>query len=153
MPGVVIHPATGEVLDLEAPTETLARWLSEARELDREMRVEKIKVVNELLSRMDTDAAYTVRTERFDITGDGPEPPKEYDARGLRVALAEFVEAGVITQDALDRAVEVVPTYKPRAAGLNALRRLPGSIGEVIDRHSRPKEDHRRNVSVKPRKP
>lgn len=148
---IVVHPATGEILELDASTEMLARWLTEARELDERMREEKRRVVQELLARMDRDAQYTVRAGDMEIKGDGPAPPTEYDAEPLRRELEEFVDAEVISQDALDRAVEIVHVYKPRANGLKALVRQGGQLAEIVERHGRPKENHERRVSVKPR--
>jgi hypothetical protein len=75
----------------------LARWLLEARELDDAMRTEKRRVQGELLARMDREASYTVHTGEFELKGDGPEPPTAYDAGALRTALAEFVDAEVIS--------------------------------------------------------
>jgi hypothetical protein len=148
---IVIHPATGEILELDASTETLACWLTEARELDERMREEKRRVVQELLNRMDRDAQYTLRAGDMEIKGDGPASPTEYDAEPLRAALEEFVDGEVISQDALDRAVEIVPVYKPRANGLKALVRQGGQLAEIVERYARPKENHERRVSVKPR--
>lgn len=148
--GIVIHPVTGEVTDLNGPTEALAHWLSEARELDRLMRIEKQRITDELLARMDREASYTLRVGDLEIKGDGPKPPVEYEAEALRDALQEYVDAEVITAEALERAVERQPIiYKPRAQGLQALERLGGGVAQVIQRHARPKEDYQRRVSVK----
>lgn len=150
MAEIVVHPSTGEVLDLGAPTEQLARWLVEARELDEAMRSEKRRVVAELLSRMDREARYTLRIGDLELKGDGPEPPTEYDAQELREALTEFVDGDVISQEALDRAVEPVVTFKPRANGLKALLRQGGELAETINRHARPRDNYDRRVGVKP---
>lgn len=150
MSNIVVHPATGEILGLDADTADLARWLSEARELDRLMRIEKQRVTEELLDRMDREASYTLRAGDLEIKGDGPIVPTEYDAPALYVALQDYVEAGVITEEALERAVEPQPvTYKARAQGLKALARLGGGIVDVIDLHAQPKENFARRVSVK----
>jgi hypothetical protein len=149
--GIVINPATGEVLSLDEPTEILARWLSETRELEERLREEKRRVTRELIDRMDRDASYTLRAGDLEIKGDGPEAPTEYDAEALYAELKEFVDSEAITEDALARAVEPVVTYKPRAGGLNALRKRGGSIADAIERHSRPKENYERRVSIKAR--
>lgn len=150
MADIVVHPATGEVLDLQrADLEQLGRWLLEARELDEQMRSEKRRVVAELLSRMDREARYTLRAADLELKGDGPEAPIEYDVLPLRQALAEFVEAEVITQEALDRAIEPVTVYKPRANGLKPLVRQGGPLAETIAHYASPKESYERRVSVK----
>jgi hypothetical protein len=148
--GIVIHPATGEITVLNAPVAELARWLAEARELDRQMKIEKQRITDELLARMDSEASYTLRSGGLEIKGDGPVPPTEYDAQALYTSLQEYVEAGVITKDALERAVVPQPvTYKARTQGLKALEKLNGGIVQAIQRHARPTEDYRRRVNVK----
>ncbi|MCW3018622.1 MAG: hypothetical protein JWN10_930 [Solirubrobacterales bacterium] len=150
MADIVIHPSTGEVLDLDASTEDLARWLVEARQLDEAMRAEKRRVVSELLARMDRDASYTLRVGDLELKGDGPAPPMEYDAVELRAALSEFVEAEVISSDALDRAIEDEQKLRPRVNGLKALMRQGGPLAETIERYAHPKEGHERRLSVRP---
>lgn len=149
MAEIVVHPSTGEVLELDAPTEQLARWLVEARELDEAMRSEKRRVVVELLNRMDREARYTLRVANLELKGDGPEPPTDYDGEQLREALAEFVAAEVISQEALDRAIEPVTTFKPRANGLKPLIRQGGQLPQVIAQYAAPREGYERRVSVK----
>ena len=152
MDELVIHPFTGEVLDLDSPTEHLARWLQEQRDQEQVLREEKNRVQRELLRRMDLEANYTLRAGEFEIKGDGPQTPLEYDGQGLREALDDYVKAGFISRSAVDRAVEPVTAYKVKAAGVNALRKLEGStIPAVIDRYAAPKEGYVRRVSVKAR--
>jgi hypothetical protein len=145
---LVIHPATGEVISLDGDTAPLARFLTEVRELEQQLRDEKRIVTRELIDRMDREARYTLHTDGLDIKGDGPKIPTDYEAEPLRAELQEFVEAEVITQEALDRAVEPITTYKARAQGLNALRGLGDQFAAVIDRHAHPKENYERRVSI-----
>ncbi|HEY1690020.1 MAG TPA: hypothetical protein VGF95_14290 [Solirubrobacteraceae bacterium] len=147
---LVIHPATGELLDLDqASTDQLGHWLLDARELDQRVREEKRAVTQEILARMDREARHTFHGSDLELKGDGPKIPTEYDATPLRAELQEFVDGQVISPEALDRAIEVQEVLKPRAEGLNALRALGGPIAECVERHAHPKERHERKVSVK----
>jgi hypothetical protein len=149
--GIVIHPGTGQMLRLDAPTEELATWLTEIRREEQQLREEKRRVTHELIARMDREASYTLRTGDLEIKGDRPTPPLDYDAPGLYEKLREYVEAEVITQEALHRAIEPVVTLKAHARGLDALRRLGGPIVEVIEQHAQPRENYERRVNIKPR--
>lgn len=148
-PEIIVHPATGEILDLGGETGDLVRWLQEVREMEAQIRDVKRLVTRELIARMDRDARYTLQAGGCTVKGDGPTPPTVYDGEQLRHALAEYVEAEVITADALDRAVEVTQEYKPRAVGINALKRLGGGVAETIEQHARPKENYERRVMIK----
>ena len=148
---IIVHPLTGEVLDLDEPTECLAAWLQQTREGEEQLRAEKQRVQEEIIRRLDFEGKCSATIGEFEIKADGPAPPTEYDARALRDALAEYVEAEAISQDALDRAVEVIPEYKARKNGLNALRKLNSEIASLIDEHSHERENYQRRVSIKPR--
>ncbi len=150
-PTLVVHPVTGEVLELTGDTADLVRWLREVREMESQIREVKRVVTAELIERMDREARYTLHVGDLEVKGDGPVAPTIYDGEQLRVALGEYVEAGAITEEALDRAVEFVPGYRPRAAGLKALARLGGGIAETIERHAKPKDSYERRVTIKER--
>lgn len=150
-PSIIVHPGTGEVLDLAGDTEILVRWLREVREMESEIREVKRVVTGELIDRMDREARYTLHVGDLEVKGDGPIAPTLYEGEQLRNALAEYVEAGVITPEALDRAVEVLPTYRPRTAGIKALKRLGGPIADLVDQHAKPKESYERRVTIKER--
>jgi hypothetical protein len=132
---LVVHPATGEVVLLDAPTDTLAGTLAAIREAEGEMRTFKQILTGELLRRMDAEATWTVRAGDFTVEGDSPKPKTEYEAEKLYIALSEFVDSGVISQGALEQAVEPVRTYKAKQAGLNKLLALGGLIAETVERH------------------
>lgn len=144
----VVNPATGEVLDLTAPTVDLARALADMRDLETAWRDVKTTVTAELLSRLDRNGAWTQRLDAgFTIKAPSPEPVEEFDAAALHDALSQLVDEGVITVDAMDRAIETIVTYKPRVAGLKALRKLGGRVADTIAAHSHLAE-RRRYITV-----
>lgn len=146
---LIPHPATGEALDLNASTGDLARWADNLRELERQAKEVRDAISEELLHRMDRAAKWTLREDGFEIKGASPAPTIEWDVDQLRGALRELLNDGLIDEDAHDAALQVVVQYKPRTAGLNALRKLGGDIAERIAACGTDVEKPRR-VSVKP---
>jgi hypothetical protein len=143
----VITPLTGEVVLLDSPTDTLADWLHRIRQAEADIRDAKRTVTLELLDRMDREARWTARIGGFEIKGDGP-GAVDYDAERLRTELHLLVQAGEITETAMDEAVEIVQTYKAKARGINALRKLGGRVAAAIDACAHPSTRDRR-VTVK----
>jgi hypothetical protein len=143
----VMNPLSGELVPLDSPTDTLGRYLADVREFEQGLRSAKRQVSDELLARMDADACYTAHLGDVTVEGDGP-GRVEYDAEGLWHALRPFVDAGTITEAALDRAVERVWTFKSKAAGIKALLKQGGRLAGVVEQFSRPSEKPR-NVRVK----
>ena len=132
-PRFVIHPATGEKLELDAPDGALAAALDGLRTLEGNLRDVKSAIGGELISRMDASAAWTRHIPGVGkITAPSPKPTIEYDGPALREALLELADQGLITQGAVDAAVETVVTYEPRARGITALLRLGGSVAAVV---------------------
>jgi len=144
----VINPATGELLTLNAATSDLGAYLADIREHEQLIREAKQLVTGELLARMDRDGLWTVHTEGgLTLKGGSPAPVVEYDELALRESLLELADQGVITVEAVDRAVEPVVSYKVRAVGVRALAKLGGRVADVIGSHARVVEK-RRYVTV-----
>lgn len=149
MPGtsLIPHPLTGEALDLTADTEDLAYWCDQIRELERQAKEAREILGLELMRRMDSKASWTLRAGGFKITAPSPAPKREWNVDALRSTLADLRDQG-LDEDAIDAALEVVVTYKPRTVGLNALRKLGGEVAERIDACGEDVEPTRR-VTVK----
>ncbi len=144
-----VHPTTGEVLSLDQPSVMLAGWLDEIKQVEGMARAAKAQIGDELLKRMDADAAWTMHLPGFKVTGPSPAPSVEYDPDLLHDTLSDLREQGLISEQAQDQALELVVTRKPRAAGINALRKLGGLVAERVDGCARQVEKARR-VSVRP---
>src|SRR4051812_8842886 len=114
---MVLTPLTGELVLLDSPTDQLADWLHRIRTAEADIRDAKRAVTTELLARMDREARWTARVGGFEVKGDGP-GAVEYDAPRLRTELHLLVQAGEITEAAMDEAVEIVQTYKAKARGI-----------------------------------
>lgn len=72
-----------------------------------------------------------------------PAPAEEWDALAARSELLELVDEGVLGIEAVDAAFEPVVTYKPRKAGINALKKLGGRVAEILASHSHEVERER----------
>lgn len=147
MTALVPHPQTGEALDLSAPTGDLAAWVDQIRQIESQAKEAREEIGRELLRRMDAKASWTLREAGFKITGQSPQPKLEWNVDALRATLADLRDQG-LDEDAIDAALEVVVSYRPRAAGLNALKKLGGEVAERVESCATEVEPQRR-VSVK----
>ena len=133
----VVSPRTGEVLTLQSPTADLGAYLADVREHESLLRESKNYVQAEILRRMDANAEWTNHVEGgLKLTGSSPAPSEEFDELALRTSLLELADEGLITQEAVDKAVEPVVTYKARKAGINSLRKLGGRVADAISQHA-----------------
>lgn len=135
-PITVVSPRTGEVLTLDASTEDLGGYLADIREHESLLREGKNLVGGELVRRMDEGACWTLHTGGLKLSAPSPAPAIEYDELALRESLLQLADEGVISVEAVDRAVEPVVTYRARKSGINALQKLGGRVAAVIDAHA-----------------
>lgn len=145
---LIVHPGTGEQLDLTADDVYLVRWFDEIKELEARLKEVRAEVGRELTSRMDRAAKWTLRAGGLEARVPSPAPSVEWNVDALRATLADLLSDGMISEDASDAALEVVVTYKPRVAGLNALKKLGGEVQERVEACGVEVEKPR-NVSVK----
>jgi hypothetical protein len=139
--------ATGTVIDLDADSRALAFYLLDIRELQSELREATKAISREILNRQDRMASWTMRLDGVKVTGQSPQPSEEWDGAELHEALMALVDRDLLSVEAVDAAVETVVTYKPRKAGITALRRLGGEVAATVNRLCRSEEKERR-VSV-----
>ena len=102
------------------------------RELERQAKEIRDTLGEELVRRMDAKAKWTLNLDGYKVSAPSPAPKVEWDVTALRSTLAALRDQG-IDEDALDAAMDVVVTYKPRTAGLNALKKLGGLVAEQIE--------------------
>lgn len=145
----VLNPITGEVLTLDSSTAALGQALGDIREF-KSLLDETVRAISgELHARMDQEALYTVHTPGLELRGQSPAPVESWDGVELRTALLELSDAGTLSIDAVDRAVETVVTYKARKAGIVALRKLGGEVEQTIDSLCQRSERERRITVVR----
>jgi hypothetical protein len=83
------------------------------------------------------------------VTAPSPAPKVEWDTERLRETLAGLVIDGTIATEAAEAALERVVTLKPRATGINALRKLGGDVEQRLDECCSPAPAGDRRLTVK----
>lgn len=146
----VLNPMTGEVVPLDAPTDTLGEYLDAIREFEGSLREQKATVSRELLRRMDTEARWSVVAGPWKLTGRSPEPELVYDVDRLRAVLEQLVADDLISQRAMNEACERVVEFKARKAGIAKLLKLGGAVREQIEQ-CREEQEPQRYVRVQRR--
>ena len=150
--GHVYDGRHGEVIDLAAaPSDRLAQFLAEVRDLEASLRQAKAQVGRELHRRMDAEASWTLNLPGYKVTGQSPDRV-DYDPEELAGALRGLRRSGLISPRASKAALERVVELRPRKKGLAALLRLGGEVAAAVRACERPVESERR-VSVSPLAP
>lgn len=145
----VVHPDTGEIITPESPPEKLGAFIADIRSHESEIRELKQVASRWLIAQMDKAASWTLTVPGLKLSAPSPQPVEEFDGPALREALLDLVDEGVLSIEAVDKAVETVVKYEPRKSGINALRKRGGRVAAVVDAHAREVEKAR-YVSVKP---
>lgn len=143
----LVHPASGELLDLNGATDYLAERLLEIRDLEAQLRHLKEALTSEVLHRMDGAATWTVEAGRYKVRGRSPDPEIVYDGEALWNGLHSIARDFGLDEQAIRNAITEERVFKVSKRGVNALRKLGGEVARIIDRCSS-EETSRRYVSV-----
>jgi hypothetical protein len=148
-PLAIVDPDSGEALALrDASLGALARWRRRVREVEQLLGEAKRIADDEVLRRMDERAEWTLREDGLALSAPSPNAAKGVEWTDVRALREELAFLGV-AREAIDRAFEPVTEYRPRARGIDRLRKLNrADVDEVLDRHASEVERPRR-VSVK----
>lgn len=125
----VVHPATGELLDLAGqPTDQLVELVTGAREYAAQVAEFRAQVEQVICDRMDRELSRTAIVGGHRLTVNAP-TSDDWDLDRLDQVLAELVERGVITADAALAVIDQPPP-KPQPervvrAALNKLLKHP----------------------------
>jgi len=143
----VIHPDTGEILELkDATDQQLAEWILAVRSWEANARTAKAFVSREAHRRMDADAKWSrPLAGGMTLRGESPEVV-EYDADALRAELLALIKEGKISADAAKDALKREVVYTPSKRGINALLKLGGDVKARVKACASPKE--RRSLKV-----
>lgn len=143
----LVAPHSGELIELDSPTDVLAAHLMDVRDLEGALRSHKQHITRELLDRMDREATWTVRAGGYKVTGKSPADEEVFDGESLWNGLHSIARDVGLSDEAILNAVTEERVYKVSKRGVSALRKLGGEVAKIIDRCS----DHRppdRRVSV-----
>lgn len=129
----LVNLKTGEQLSLDSPTEDLARYVDDMRVLKSEIQ-EVVNIVGRtLLTRLDFRGKSSLHAGAWKLSAPSPKPEEVWDGALLRAELMSFVDAGVLSIEAVDDAVEQIITFKVKKAGVNSLRNLGGEIAATVE--------------------
>jgi hypothetical protein len=130
--GRLATPATGELVELDAPDERLAAAIDESDQLVLRLRLYRQRLGEELLRRMDRAACWTLRAGELTVAGESPDRV-DYDAGRLAAALGALTDEGAISAAAAGAALKRKTEPMPQKRGIYQLRKRGGRIRELID--------------------
>lgn len=145
----IVNPQTGEEITPNSPPEDIGQLLVALKEHGEALNAVKRDVSRWFIDHLDRQACWSLSVPGFKLSAPSPQPVEEFDGPALREALLDLVDEGVLSIEAVDKAVETVVTYEPRRRGIGALRKRGGRVAAVVDAHAREVEKNR-YVSVKP---
>jgi hypothetical protein len=144
----VVHPTTGEIIALDSSDRMLVAYLDDVAAYERQLEEWRRIVNRELIARLDRSAKWTRQVGPYKLTAPSPNPGLDWDGAELREALLPFVDRGELSIEALDAAVEMLVTYRPKKAGINALVKLGGDITATVMELANPKPKGDRRVRI-----
>lgn len=119
---MALVPVTGEVLDLDSPSEVLVDALHRITDLQSQLAAARRDLGFEITRRMDADNLRQVDVDGFRVTV--RKPDEKWDLERLDLVLDELVAAGVITRSAVDRLFRVKREVQARE-----MTKLLGNLG------------------------
>lgn len=144
----LLNTITGEVINLDADEETLARTIRALRDLDDDRKLLVKAVSRELLTRMDANAKWTLHFTGLDVSSSSP-GKVEYNGERLKGILEELVRDRLITKDAALAAIERKVSFAAKKSGVNALKKLGGEVEKRLRSAEARIPDEKRTVIVK----
>ena len=135
----IIMPGTGELVELTAPTNTLAQHLSAFRDLDTESRRAKNLIQEELIRRLDHEgkASFTAGEWKLSATAPGA---TEYDGDLAYAVLMRAVERGILSETAAEDTCPPVVKRKAQKRELDRIAKLlPDDLRADLEAAAKPK--------------
>jgi len=118
----VLHPTTGEVIDLaEYTVDQVAEFHEQIKDLQAHAKTVRARVSDELDRRRRLQGGSSATVEGSGLAAKRKLSSPKWNAEGVIAALAGMVEDGVLPADEADALVPEVPVRKPNGTGLNAL--------------------------------
>lgn len=134
----IVHPATGELVALDAPTDQLATWLDSFRDLDGASRTAKTALTDELARRLDHEGRASASVGEWKLAVTSPSAVK-YDADRVYGILKAAADAGEISHAAAEAACPPIGKRKTAKRELDRLLAvLPPDRAAEIDRLAQP---------------
>ena len=134
----ILHPQTGELVNLDAPTNELADLLDTYRQIDSESRRAKTAITDELARRFDHEGRASHTAGNWKLQVNSPEAVT-YQPDRVYAILQAAAEDGEISHDAVELACP--PTGKRRVSKRDLTRVLavlPDERADEIRRLAQP---------------
>ena len=90
----LVHPKTGEVFNADSSDETLVEYLAWLADIRDQAQEHKSVIDQEILARMDENAAWTKHAGQYKLVGQSPAPVTEYDKERLAETLNALLKLG-----------------------------------------------------------
>ena len=98
----LLVPLTGEVVNLDAATDTLAACVTQLREIEADLYRARGQVNAELVRRLDHENLRTAEVGEYKITVDAP-GALDWNTKELEKVLFDFVDHDNLSAEAVDR--------------------------------------------------
>lgn len=127
---LIVHPATGEVIDLNAATTTeLAAGIEAIRGLLDDLNDFRRALINELAGRLDKRGARSAVVGDIKLTTNAP-TQEHYDPTVLKAALLDLADEDLIEPELVD---EVVKTVTKTVTEVKVDKRLVNNLKRSDD--------------------
>ena len=145
----IVNPATGEIVELDAPTDVLAGALEEIRDLEGRLRDLKSAIGREVMGRMDEARQWTLELpDGRKVSAPSPEPSVEFDGEALWNGLHSLARDCKLSDELIASVVTEERVYKVSRQGANRLLKGGGQPAKMVER-CKVEVPKRRYVSVK----
>lgn len=121
--GQTLVPVTGEILPLDAPTDVLVDAMFRIRDLEQQLAAARRDLGIEVTARADKENIRSYEVDGFRVTVS--KPGVDWDLEMLDEVLGELVDAGVLSQRAVDGLFKVERKLQARP-----LSNLLGGLSE-----------------------
>lgn len=118
----LLVPMTGELIDLNSPTDVLADATKRMRDLEQDLARLRASIATVIVARMDHENLRTAEIGDYVVTVDAP-GGVDWDTKGLEAVLWTLVDHDSISASAMDR---VMPLK--RGVGVRELKKLLAAL-------------------------
>jgi len=122
----LIVPLTGELIQLDAPTNDLASMARQIREMEQDLYRARSQLNDELVRRLDHENLRKAEIGEFILTVDAP-GAVDWDVKLLEVALHGLVDHDELSSEAVDR---ILPLK--RSVSVRELKKLIGTLDDEL---------------------
>ena len=132
-PELIVHPASGEVLPLDATTDLLAEAALEIKQRERQLREMRQLVETELLGRLERQGRRRATVGDYEIAVESSGRSRVWDPDDLEATCRELVDNGVLQTSELGGLITTVPKVDGKLAAA-LLTRVTRPARDALER-------------------